>query len=110
MLYSCNRIKEICICKILLIDIKWKDIVLGCNGNNNVNVVRNHIFTIITFSLYSMWVKYHQPDSKINFMNVNIKHALYNYILYYSTIFKSQSNMFLYHNIFSFFNEKILEI
>ena len=52
-----------------------------------------------------MWVKYHPPDSNINFMNVNIKHAVYNDILYYSTIFKSKLKKFLNHNIFTFFND-----
>ena len=61
--------------------------VSGCNENNNVNIVINHIFTIIAFSLYSIWVKYHQPDCYTNVVNVNVKHALYNYIIYYNIIF-----------------------
>ena len=37
---------------VIQIDIRWKDIVLGLIPNNNVNLVKNHLFIMIAYSVY----------------------------------------------------------
>ena len=58
MLFECDREKNIwkIVGEILKLNINWHHIVLGLDEINakQINVTRNNIITIITYSIYAL--------------------------------------------------------
>ena len=93
MLFSCTRIKNIweIAGNILQLNITWKIIVLGLNNNNNVNIARNHVITIITYCIYATWITHHQPDTVVSYENVNLIYKIKSYLNLYKAIYANFS-------------------
>ena len=110
MLFLCPRIRNIwlSIGEILQIDIKWKDIVLGLNDNNTINIARNNIFTVLAFAIYSTWVKHHQPDQQTAYSEVGIQRCVISYLLMYKSIFKNFKYPRKWFSIFERYTTKII--
>ena len=93
MLFECTRVKNIWkrVGEILKVDISWHHIVLGLDEVNTkqINVTRNNIITIITYSIYALWVKY--GETKESFKHLNITKNVHNYLHYYVKIFQNFS-------------------
>ena len=79
MLFLCPRINKLwsSISEIIKFKIKWKHLVLGLHENNYSNIAKNNILTIISYSIYSNWIKCNQPDCNLNFFSIDIvKHVI----------------------------------
>ena len=71
--------------------------------NNNVNLVKNHIFTIVAYCIYASWVKYHQPDNNSSYYLLDITNNLYFRITYHRTKIYLQTKSWF--NLFDSFIE-----
>ena len=74
MLFECDRVKHVWkrVGEILKLDISWHHIVLGLDEINakQINVTRNNIITIITYSIYALWVKCGETKESFKYLNI----------------------------------------
>lgn len=112
MLFDCLRLQPIwlSIGQVLQIQLQWKDIVIGLNENNTVNIAKNNILTIVAFSIYATWVKFHQPNQDIIYKQVNLHECIRNYLIYYNKIYKQFDTNKEWYNIFNVFTNKVIAI
>ena len=79
MLFECDRVKNVWkrVGEILKLDISWHHIVLGLDEINakQINVTRNNIITIITYSIYALWVKCGETKESFKYLNITKKCA-----------------------------------
>ena len=79
ILFECDRVKNIWkrVGEILKLDISWHHIVLGLDEINakQINVTRNNIITIITYSIYALWVKCGETKESFKYLNITKKCA-----------------------------------
>ena len=73
--------------------------------NNTINIARNNIFAFVAFAIYSIWVKYHQPDQQTVYSEVDLQRCVISYLLMYKSIFKYPRKWF---SIFERYTTKII--
>ena len=72
LLFGCERVQKIWgkISALINVDVKWKHIVVGWPENNLRTSAYNIIFSVVTFAIYSAWLKC--MNDKTNFKNINL--------------------------------------
>ena len=74
MLFECDRVKNIWkrAGEILKLDTSWHHVVLGLDEINakQINITRNNIITIITYSIYALWVKCGEIKESFKYLNI----------------------------------------
>ena len=112
MLFECDRVKNIwkIVGEILKLDISWHHNVLGLDEINakQINVTRNNIITIITYSIYALWVKC--GETKESFKYLNIVKNVHNYLHYYMKMFQNFSKKEEWLTLFYKWVQDILHI
>ena len=105
MLFECDRVKTIWkrVGEILKLDISWQHIVLGLDEIN-----AKQIITIITYSIYALWVKC--GDTKESFKYLNIAKNVHNYMHYYMKMFQNFSKKEKWFTLFYKWVQDILHI
>ena len=60
--------------------------------NNYSNIAKNNILTIISYSIYSNWIKCNQPDCNLNFFSIDIVKHVIPLLSYYKLIYNNFKN------------------
>ena len=96
ILFDCKRVQQIWkkIGLILNMEIQWKHIVIGYIVQNNITEYRNLVFNIITYCIYSQWVKCSEDDEL--YKRISILTEVKVSILFYEKVYEKIDNISKY--------------
>ncbi len=106
MLFDCDRIQDIwkLVGSILVMNVKWKHIVIGYLENNSNTCFRSLLFSIITYSIFCQWCIHSENDEQ--YKKVNILAEIKLLLTFYKNVFSNVKG-FLYIEYLNMFTDAL---